>query len=416
MTFSTTMSKLGTIACVIALAALVPAGMAHATSEASSPTASDENASQTGQARELFNEGVQLFDAGKYEKARLVFARVYELKPHPSVLLNLAQCELRTARYLDAARHLATFLKEASVTDPAVLASANDALAQARAHTGLVRVSVVPEGAEVFVDEEFVGTSPLADPIDVSPGPHRVRARLPGGPFKHVNVTVGRRITVTASIDLRGQSSAMAPPIASTAQEPKETERMNYFPWTTSDPVGLVTAGVTVIGLGLTGVGSIGMGYHHVKGNHNADALKQFLNRAKTGAPPQDTNARKISDTLGRNKERFNLCEELNDSDKMKKINEMGSSGKEGPPVGTHIKYLCDTQRDHYDKRDTYRTIMFVGLGVTVVGAVSNVAGYFLLGDKPADDAISTPSSSPRASIAPILHPQMRGLVISGSF
>ena len=78
-----------------------------------------------------------------------------------------------------------------------------------------MRVSVVPEGAEVFVDEEFVGTSPLADPIDVSPGPHRVRARLPGGPFKHVNVTVGRRITVTASIDLRGQSSAMAPPIAS---------------------------------------------------------------------------------------------------------------------------------------------------------------------------------------------------------
>ena len=42
-------------------------------------------------ARQRFREGVQFYDQHQFEKARLAFLQEYALKPHPAVLLNLAQ-------------------------------------------------------------------------------------------------------------------------------------------------------------------------------------------------------------------------------------------------------------------------------------------------------------------------------------
>src|SRR5262249_39407679 len=41
-------------------------------------------------ARELFQQGIAAFDAGKYDEAADHFARAYEIKPHPAVLRNMA--------------------------------------------------------------------------------------------------------------------------------------------------------------------------------------------------------------------------------------------------------------------------------------------------------------------------------------
>ncbi|MEZ4376462.1 MAG: hypothetical protein R3B07_37000 [Polyangiaceae bacterium] len=66
----------------------------------------------TEMARQRFQEGVQYYDAKDYEKARAAFLQAYALKKHPSVLLNLAQSELRSGHEADAAQHFETFLRE----------------------------------------------------------------------------------------------------------------------------------------------------------------------------------------------------------------------------------------------------------------------------------------------------------------
>src|SRR5713101_3208360 len=63
-------------------------------------------------ARRRFQEGVKYFDQKRYEEARAAFLQAYALKRHPAVLLNLAQCELRSGHNLEAARHFAAYLRD----------------------------------------------------------------------------------------------------------------------------------------------------------------------------------------------------------------------------------------------------------------------------------------------------------------
>ena len=63
-------------------------------------------------ARERFREGVTYFDNREFERARLAFVQAYALKPHPAVLLNLAQSELRSGHEAEAATHFARYLRE----------------------------------------------------------------------------------------------------------------------------------------------------------------------------------------------------------------------------------------------------------------------------------------------------------------
>ena len=51
----------------------------------------------TMQARARFKEGVDFYDKGSYENARLAFLQAYALKKHPAVLLNLAQSSAKAA-------------------------------------------------------------------------------------------------------------------------------------------------------------------------------------------------------------------------------------------------------------------------------------------------------------------------------
>ena len=50
-----------------------------------------EDDAVTVQARARFKEGVDHYDKGQFENARLSFLQAYALKKHPAVLLNLAQ-------------------------------------------------------------------------------------------------------------------------------------------------------------------------------------------------------------------------------------------------------------------------------------------------------------------------------------
>src|SRR5690606_25977054 len=115
----------------------------------------------TDMARQRFQAGVKFFDQKKYEEARAAILQAYALKRHPAVLLNLAQSELRANRPAEAARHFAQYLRENPNSTSLERQEAERGLAEARAKAGRISVSVNAAGADVFVDDEFIGKTPL---------------------------------------------------------------------------------------------------------------------------------------------------------------------------------------------------------------------------------------------------------------
>jgi hypothetical protein len=145
------------------------------------PSAAEPAPEQIKVARKRFQEGVAAADARNYEAARVAFQQAYALKPHPSVLRNLGQAELKTGHYLDAARHLSTFIRDTTFGTTAERESAKKSLAEAETKIGRLLLEVDVPGAEIAVDGELSGRSPLgADPIYVEPGQRVVRVQKDG--------------------------------------------------------------------------------------------------------------------------------------------------------------------------------------------------------------------------------------------
>src|SRR5688572_14545774 len=145
----------------------------------------------TTQARARFKEGVDFYDKGKYEEARLAFLQAYTLKKHPAVLLNLAQSSAKAGHPMEAAKYFKQFLKESTTASPQQKKDAETGLADVRQKLGRIDV-VAPAGTEITLDDgERIGTAPLSEPIDVEPGPHTVKS-----PNDSVRViaTVGQKV------------------------------------------------------------------------------------------------------------------------------------------------------------------------------------------------------------------------------
>ncbi|MET0592118.1 MAG: PEGA domain-containing protein [Polyangiaceae bacterium] len=97
------------------------------------------------------------------------------------MLRNLGQAELKTGHFLDAARHLSTFIKDTTFGTTAERESAKKSLAEAETKIGRLLLEVDGAAAEIAVDGELSGRSPLgADPIYVEPGQRTVRVQKDG--------------------------------------------------------------------------------------------------------------------------------------------------------------------------------------------------------------------------------------------
>src|ERR1700678_2416554 len=115
-------------------------------------------------ARARVNESVEFFDKGQFENARAAFLQAYALRKHPAVLINLAQSSLRAGHTLEAAKFFTQYLHESSSLTDAQRGDAEKGLADARTKLGRIDVSAAA-GAEISLDGDKVGTTPLADPV-----------------------------------------------------------------------------------------------------------------------------------------------------------------------------------------------------------------------------------------------------------
>jgi hypothetical protein len=219
-------------------AALVALALVCATSSAFAAPAADQK-----EAGRHYHRGVQLFNEADYRAALVEFKRAYELVPHPQTLYNIGQTYYQLQNYAAA---LATFEKFLAQAGPnaAHRAEVDANMETLRARVGKLNVTTsVP--AEILIDDETVGKTPLVDPLVITIGHRKVTANVPGrSPVtRYIDVAAGETVTVDLlPVDDKGAAGPSA-----TAEPPEP--RSSALP-----TVMWVTAGALAAGAIVTGV------------------------------------------------------------------------------------------------------------------------------------------------------------------
>lgn len=345
----------------------------------------------TTQARARFKEGVEFYDKGKYEEARLAFLQAYTLKKHPAVLLNLAQSSAKSGHPMEAAKYFKQFLKESTTASPQQKRDAESGLAEVRQRLGRIEV-VAPSGTEITLDDgERVGTAPLSEPIDVEPGPHTVKS-----PTDSVKViaTVGQKVEAklgAASSSPPAVVPVTLPPSATQPETPTNNNNTNTNvntinvdtaakPKTTWMPKNMLPV---YVGLGFTGAGLIGgivFAAFKADAQSKADAVANDIRRAAS----------------------------------LRGISSQGVCSSSNAQIQSDFGNACKTLRDNNDKVDTNATIANVSFGVMIVAGVGTLI-YWIASEKRVDESARPPTAR-RPVLAPSGGWNNAGLTLSGEF
>jgi hypothetical protein len=167
------------VSVLLALAAV--AGDARAQpSPAAAPRSPRVRDALHGDALASFDRGSALFTDGDLAGARAEFDRAHTLGGDPRVLYNVAVCDKALHRYARALRELRLSLAEGGATLPrAYVQTVQDTIAVLGPLVTALTLNVDEDGAAIYVDDEPVGVSPLAEPLPVEVGEHVIEVRKP---------------------------------------------------------------------------------------------------------------------------------------------------------------------------------------------------------------------------------------------
>ncbi len=223
-----------------------------------------------------FRRGVELFQEGAFRAALVEFQRAYDIAPDFRLLYNIGQAQVQVQDYLGANRSYERYLADGgSDVDPARREEVETALTALRERVARLVIRVDKEGADVFVDDLRVGTSPMAGTVAVNLGRHRVYARLSDGGAgeKVIDVAGGDLLEVDLVIVMQP-----AKPVEGVVQEEQVMTPMRR---------GAIAAWAgalaCAVGTGVTGFMA------HGKGNDLDDALD-------VKPPEGEANKKKIDD------------------------------------------------------------------------------------------------------------------------
>ena len=199
--------------CVATLTVAMSVDIAHAqgvgprpgtSPSADGPPAAPLATSLTGGAKADYDSAHSLFEIGDFNGALLKFKHAFEVSSDPRLLWNMGACEKELHHYGRAVSLVERYLHEA---DSRITAETRDnATATLTALRGLSSTATLtgaPGGAQLFVDEELVGTMPLVTPLALDIGSHKIRIEHPEfEPFEQNvdGVTGGGTLTISVAM------------------------------------------------------------------------------------------------------------------------------------------------------------------------------------------------------------------------
>jgi hypothetical protein len=174
-----TLGLLGVLALASPRAAAqqAPADAGAATSRHAAPLSE----SLWGPARDAYDRATVLVSSGDAAGALAKYQEAYDASNDPRLLFDMAICERDLHAYARMQRLLLRYAREAGdALTPEQRADVDAALAAIHALVGTVKLAVSEPGADVSVDNESVGTTPLTAPFTVDTGTHSLRVKKPG--------------------------------------------------------------------------------------------------------------------------------------------------------------------------------------------------------------------------------------------
>jgi PEGA domain len=203
-----------------------------------------------GEAKNDYEAGHLLFDTGDYPRALLMFQNAYQLSADPRLLWNAAGCERNLQHYVKASNLVRQLLASHSVlVSPELAIRAQAFLDAADPLSAPLEVESNQANAEVYLDDELLGTPELASHTRVDLGTHRLVVKERGfQPFTQtLTVTSSAKVHVTALL------RALAVPLPVPAPKPLGSARAEHsaalplWVWVAGGGVvlaaGIVTAG-----------------------------------------------------------------------------------------------------------------------------------------------------------------------------
>lgn len=133
------------------------------------------------QAEALIREGIELRRLSDDQAALVKFQAAVKLEASPRAVAQLGLCELAVGRFSHAVEHLTTAMhatKDKWVTSKKAIL--RESLEQGKARVGRVEVVADPQGAEVSINGELIGTAPFANAVLTNEGSVDVQVRKEG--------------------------------------------------------------------------------------------------------------------------------------------------------------------------------------------------------------------------------------------
>ncbi len=323
--------------------------------QAQAQAAADASTATTNAARARFQEGVDLFDRGDFEGARVSFLQALSLKRHPSVLLNIAQCALRSNRPLEAKRSFEAFLAESASPSPTQRDEARRGIEAAAAKVPRIVVEIA-SARRLVIDNVASPVSGRGGVVEVEVGPRHFSVEGEAGTVlregdrvfasgERFELRVADSSPVVAPVLLPVASGApvlsLAPVASGPADSPVKSATAGSFGSSIFDePAQLAPV---YVGLGVGAVGTVG-------------AVVFFL--AKQQAATHATEAEALIVSRGGGP---------------------GACGSSGNPA--QFGTLCSSLRENYNAVDTDALLGNISLGAAIAGTAFGT-GWYLFAPK----------------------------------
>jgi hypothetical protein len=159
-----------------------------------------------GAARTAYESAKLLAQNHDFNGALAEFKHAYELSKDPRLLFNMAICQKELHHYARMRAMLEQYLRDgAQLTTAESQSAAQDALAAIKPLVASIHVTVSEEGAEVSVDGEVAGTSPLKTSVAVDLGKHTVTVKKNGFDAFEQSLDMPGGTEATVAVTLKAQ-------------------------------------------------------------------------------------------------------------------------------------------------------------------------------------------------------------------
>jgi hypothetical protein len=213
-----TKHALYTASCVLLLA-----GAARAQDGPSGDAPSGATTAATESARSHFRLGVDFYREGNFRAALIEFQRAYADAPHYKLLYNLGQASLELQEYASAIDFLSAYLRQGGDEITAERrAEVEESIRYLESRIAHVTIVSNRDGAELYVDDTFVGKSPLEGAVRIGAGRHKLAATLPGVATVERNLDVAAGDEREMRLDFVAADAAAVTPVDGAAPAPDQ--------------------------------------------------------------------------------------------------------------------------------------------------------------------------------------------------